>query len=201
MFKFYVFNWLKVKMNGILIPFVFYQDTKLSISKKCKLTLKGRVRFGTKLQKVSRNPISILFEENSQVKLGKGISFGAGLKIYVKKKAKFEIGDNTYFTCDSHIECVNSLKIGSDCAISWGVSIIDDDHHKIIYNGQSTNDQNSVIIGDKVWIGCNVTILKNTNIGDNCVVAAGTIVKGNFPDNVLIGGNPARILKKNVSWE
>ena len=58
-----------------------------------------------------------------------------------------------------------------------------------------------MVIGNKVWIGCNVTILKNTFVGNNCVIAAGSVVKGTFPDNTLIAGNPAKAVKQNVDWK
>ena len=46
-------------------------------------------------------------------------------------------------------------------------------------------------IGDNVWIGANVTILKNSVIGDNCVIGAGSVVKGKYHSNTLVVGNPA----------
>lgn len=52
----------------------------------------------------------------------------------------------------------------------------------------------TIKVGNNVWIGLNVTILKGTVIGNNCVIAAGSVVKGEFPDNVLIQGNPAVIV-------
>lgn len=55
--------------------------------------------------------------------------------------------------------------------------------------------KNKLIIGENVWIGLNAIILKNTNIGDNSIVAAGSVVKGKFPSNVLIQGNPAKIVR------
>ncbi|CAM4364096.1 hypothetical protein [Gillisia limnaea] len=54
----------------------------------------------------------------------------------------------------------------------------------------------SVIVGKNVWIGNNVTILKNSNIGENSIVATGAVVAGVFPSNVIIGGVPAKIIKK-----
>ena len=44
-------------------------------------------------------------------------------------------------------------------------------------------------------IGNNVTILKGTNIGENSIIGVGSIVKGEFPENVIISGNPAKIIK------
>lgn len=51
-------------------------------------------------------------------------------------------------------------------------------------------------IGNNCWIGAKTTILDGTIIGNHCVVAAGAVVKGIFPDNVIIGGVPARIIKE-----
>lgn len=50
-------------------------------------------------------------------------------------------------------------------------------------------------IGDDVWIGGNVTIVPGVTIGQNVVVAAGAVVTKDVPDNVLVGGVPAKILK------
>ena len=54
----------------------------------------------------------------------------------------------------------------------------------------------SVLIGDNVFIGQNVTILKGVKIGDNVVIGNGAVVTKSFPDNVIIAGNPAKIIKK-----
>lgn len=52
-----------------------------------------------------------------------------------------------------------------------------------------------MIIGKNVWIGNNVTILKNSEVGDNTIIAAGAVVSGKFPANVIIGGVPAKTIK------
>lgn len=52
-----------------------------------------------------------------------------------------------------------------------------------------------MIIGDDVWIGGNVTILPGVNIGNNVIVAAGAVVTKDVPDNCVVGGVPAKILK------
>lgn len=55
-------------------------------------------------------------------------------------------------------------------------------------------------IGNHVWIGLNVTILKGVTIGDGAMIAAGALVNRDVPANCLAGGVPARILKKDIEW-
>lgn len=139
-------------------------------------------------------------KEGSIATFGKNIYIGSDVEIFLKQGSNFEIGENTYFTGRSHIECENEIRIGNNCAISWGCTIIDSDHHMLYYDNKREKS-NSVRIGNNVWIGCNSTILKGTVIGNGSVVAAGSIVSGNFPEKALIGGSPAKIIKENIEWE
>ncbi len=186
------------------MPFKIWHTSKIKIRSTAQIKLGGRISLGNPDKKsavVSCLPINIYFGENSNINIDHSVSIGPGVNLIVKDSAKLSIGNNTYFTSDMHIEAVNSLSIGNDCAISWGVTIIDDDHHEM-HGTEKREQKNSIVsIGNKVWIGCNVTILKNTHIGNNCVIAAGSVVKGNFPDNTLIAGNPAKVVKQNIDWK
>lgn len=192
-------------LSGIYLPFKIWHKAGIKIRSGAEIKLGGRITLGNPDKAapiVSRLPINIYFGENSKIDIGHSLSIGPGVNIIVKDKAILFIGNSTYFTSDSHIEVVNSVYIGDDCAISWGVTIIDDDHHELITESDRKGSSNNfVTIGNKVWIGCNVTILKNTFIGNNCVIAAGSIVKGTFPDNTLIAGNPAKVVKQNIDWK
>jgi acetyltransferase-like isoleucine patch superfamily enzyme len=191
-------------LNGIFLPFKIYIDAIVTIRKNAKINLAGRLYIGppdSYLAKVSAVPANIYFGNNCNINFGKSISVGPGVNIIVKDNASLSIGDDTYFTSDMHLEAVNDIKIGKRCAISWGVTIIDDDHHEINYEGKKREQHSNVIIGDHVWIACNVTVLKGTVIGNNCIVAAGSVVKGVFGDNVLIAGNPGKVVRESVNWK
>lgn len=57
-----------------------------------------------------------------------------------------------------------------------------------------------IYIGNNVFVGANVSILPGTIIGDNCIVGAGSVIKGNIPENSIVIGNPAKIVGKTTDW-
>ena len=114
-----------------------------------------------------------------------------------KEGAEIYIGNNCRIN-GAYIHAQECIKIGNNCVIASGVNIIDSNGHVVLSLNRTIgrDEPKSIEIGNNVWIGLNSTILKNTKIGNNCVIAAGSVVKGIFPDNVLIQGNPAVIVKK-----
>jgi acetyltransferase-like isoleucine patch superfamily enzyme len=92
--------------------------------------------------------------------------------------------------------------MGSGSAISWNCSFLDDDLHQLQYDGRAAKTQDrKIIIGDCVWICCNVTVLKGVIIPNGCVVGSNSVVKSAFSEeNTLIAGNPARIVKRGIRW-
>ena len=136
---------------------------------------------------------------------GKAVIAG-GFSIRLDNCGIIEFGKN--FVCNSYcFFASNSLmKFGDDCVLGWKVNIRDADGHKIFYindnNEQEINTPRNVIIGNHVWIGANTDILKGTHIGDDCIIAYGTLLTGqcfNSP-NAIIGGNPPRVLKEKIGW-
>ena len=83
---------------------------------------------------------------------------------------------------------MSSVTIGKGTMFGPNVLVYDHDHNYKSANGISDNKfkVGNVKIGNNVWIGANTIILKDTEIGDNCVVGAGSVIKGKYPDNSLI---------------
>lgn len=89
------------------------------------------------------------------------------------------------------------VNIGDYCVITQGTIILTHDYsHSVLLKkyGKNIGDAKGVLIGDNVFIGMNSIILMGSKIGNNCIVGAGSLVTGEFPDDVVIGGNPARII-------
>ena len=71
---------------------------------------------------------------------------------------------------------------------------------KLVVQGRPRPRSEPVIIGDRVWVGTGATILAGTTIGDQAVVAAGSVVTSDVPGGTVVGGNPAHVISEDVSW-
>jgi acetyltransferase-like isoleucine patch superfamily enzyme len=133
---------------------------------------------------------------------GGSIIIGKGCRLDVAKDAYLNIGQHSFIQPFTTIIIQHGLSIGEFCAISWNCQFLDEDFHTIQYENQRKVKDNQIIIGDRVWIGSNVSVYKGAVIGNNSVVVSHSVVKDQFEEeNVLIAGNPARIIKRNISWK
>lgn len=113
------------------------------------------------------------------------------------KNAEIIIGDKVATNNNIFLCAANKISIGNNTLIGQGVVMMDFEAHGMAINERNKLGEIGVVeIGKNVWVGNNVTILKNSKIGDNTIVAAGAVVSGSFPENVIIGGIPAKIIKK-----
>ena len=93
-----------------------------------------------------------------------------------------------------------SLTIGAGTQIGWDVMMVDGNFHTIDYPGRKPRPP-GISIGRQVWIGARATILSGASVADGCVIAAGAVVAGCFDEpRTLIAGNPARVVRRDVSW-
>jgi len=127
-----------------------------------------------------------------------GFHRGGSIEIQARTSTSYiKIGSNVHTNNNIFICSCGQIIIEDDVLIGQGVTIMDFEAHGISpLKRHQIGQIGKVRIGKNVWIGNNVIILKNTQIGHNSIVAAGAIVRGSFPDNVIIGGVPAKIIKK-----
>lgn len=90
------------------------------------------------------------------------------------------------------------ITIGDDVTLSNKVQILAHDDTTRIYTGYGRVGR--VVIGNRVFIGANSTILMNTKIGDDVIVGAGSVVTKDIPDNSVVAGNPARVIGKTSDF-
>ena len=120
--------------------------------------------------------------------------------IVARYGGEVEIGENCGIS-GSTIYAYKSIKIGNHTRVGANCKIIDNDFHPIEleYRHKGLNEEYArrapIVIGDDCFIGMNSIILKGTTLGNNVIVGAGSVVHGSFPDNCIIAGNPAKIVR------
>jgi acetyltransferase-like isoleucine patch superfamily enzyme len=120
-----------------------------------------------------------------------------GLNTYFKD-SEIIIGNNCNLN-GTMIHCNISVKIGDYCMFGPGTKIVDNDSHRIsidILERRKPAVRIPINIGNNVWVGMNSLILKGVKIGNNSIIAAHSVVTKDVPENVIVGGNPARIIKE-----
>jgi len=175
-----------------------YPRTALNIHKTAKIILNnGNLSLNRSWQK--RNYASSLFEmaENSKLIVNGTFDVYSGLYMSITKNAVLILGSG-YINNNLNISCFEKIEIGNGVVISENVTIRDNDDHFI---DDATKTTAPVKIGNHVWIGLRVTVLKGVTIGDGAVVAAGAVVTKDVAPNTLVGGVPAKVIKENVMWK
>ncbi len=152
----------------------------------------------------------ILANGEGIIKIGKNVNFGVryskdyytryGYLNARRKESCIEIGDNTWI--NNNITIISDgkkISIGKSCLIGTDVEILDSDFHdldpKYRFGGKNIL-KGDVVIQDNVFIGNGVTILKGVTIGKNSVIGNRSVVVNSIPENSVVVGTPAKVVKQ-----
>ncbi|MDC3073474.1 acyltransferase, partial [Prochlorococcus sp. AH-716-O13] len=149
----------------------------------------------------NRFETGLKIEYPKNLELGSSSYFGYGCKIYASEFSKVSIGSNCEFNSNVMINARGggSILIGNNVLIGPNVVLRSSDHafDKLQENitNQGMKDGN-ILIKDNVWIGSNCVLLQNITIGEGSVVAAGAVVTKDIEPYSVVGGVPAKVIKK-----
>lgn len=124
-------------------------------------------------------------------------SIAQPIEISVGNGAEVVIGDNVFINTGVVIAAKKKIHIGNRTIIGDQAIIYDTDWHGI--DGKEVHSK-PVEIGNHVWIGARAMILKGVKIGDNSIIAAGSVVPKNVDAGVIVAGNPAKFIRKTRGW-
>uniref|UniRef100_Q01XL0 Acetyltransferase (Isoleucine patch superfamily)-like protein n=1 Tax=Solibacter usitatus (strain Ellin6076) TaxID=234267 RepID=Q01XL0_SOLUE len=137
------------------------------------------------------------------IELGRCNALTSGCWLWPSKPASSDnrairIGESNYFNRDVMIDACGRIEIGNHNMFGPGVYITDSNHvmrpdQWITETGMAIG---RVVIGNGCWFGTRSTILKDVELGDRCIVAAGAVVTRSFPAGSVVGGVPAVLLKQ-----
>lgn len=149
-----------------------------------------------KIELLSRQT-KIKLQSNSTLKLGKHIVTDGHSTLIVSNGGELSIGNFVYLNEGCMISCKSKIEIGEGCKFGPGVMIFDNNHKYDMQSGVSDEHTSSpIVIGRNCWIAANAIILKGTIIEDNCVIGAGSIVRGHVQKGSIVTNSREMIIKK-----
>jgi acetyltransferase-like isoleucine patch superfamily enzyme len=134
---------------------------------------------------------------NARVRLGRWSWIGHGCKVRVHE-GELSIGAKTVFGQECTISVFQHISIGRECIVADRVMMIDFDHGMVEVERPIREQgiyKRDVNIGHNVWIGYGACFLRGVTVGDNSVIGTSSVVTCDVPDNAVVGGIPARVIR------
>lgn len=189
------FRHLRILFSGKKPGLIFF-------GKGVKISGTSSVNFGRMVQ--IGDHVNITAYGKQGLHLGNNVWIGSNS--FIKVSFSFNdpgefiyIGNNVGLGEFAHLGGAGGLTIGNDCIIGPYLSC-HPENHNFFDNEELIRKQGvtrrGIKIGNNCWIGSKVTVLDGVTIGDNCVIAAGAVITKSMPANSVIGGVPAKVIKK-----
>ena len=105
------------------------------------------------------------------------------------------VGEDVFINACCHFQDHGGVTLGDGCQIGHNV-VFATLNHELLPERRNVTHPAPIVLGKKVWVGSNATILQGVTIGDNAIVAAGAVVTKDVPANTIVGGVPARVIKR-----
>jgi acetyltransferase-like isoleucine patch superfamily enzyme len=204
---YYNFRYLPLD-EAVYLPLMFAK--RVSVSGNGKWILGGyddiskvKIYIGYKaLNWMDKKAETVIYNAGMLVVRGNTIFIGSGSAIEIEEGATLTLRDGFNITGRATIICRDEIEFGSDTLISWDTLFMDSDAHMLRELNGASNFDNPIRIGNHVWIGSKCTVLPGTRIADHMVVGCNSLAKGVYDQSeCVIGGIPAKIIKKDVKWD
>lgn len=159
-------------------PWIYGKNLIVNVLRKTRY---GRRFHAAIVQSYDRLRVEIT--DDGAVTLG-ACGQGRGDTFLIAAGGRITIGEHVYLGPECYIAAMEAVSIGDHCKIGPYCSITDHDHD---FRGdmESNYRKAAITIGAHTWIGANCTIVKGAHIGAHCVIAAGSIVRGEVPDGTM----------------
>ena len=140
--------------------------------------------------------------DNNHIVIEAGAKFDGPCFVTLEGNSVLSIGCNSGIRGVSFVLKDANISVGRNCMFSYGIIVRNNDAHKVLdINGSITNAAQDMKIGDHVWLCENCAILKGVTVESDSIIAYGAVVTRNCPPNSIMAGNPARVVKDNISWK
>ncbi len=154
-------------------PMTAIYDLRVNLGSQCRVFIEGGGRIAA---------VEVLGHFGAEFRIGKGTGFTWGARLYAHEAGKILIGRN--------------------CLIAGQVLFTVSDMHSIqsLDTGERLNPAADIVLEDQIWLATDVKVLKGVRIGSGSVVATGSIITRDVPQNCLAAGVPARVVRERIKW-
>jgi len=188
-------------IRGCKVVFCFRKPKGMILGKGVTFFNISKINWGKFLRLGNQVYVSALSKNGIQ--FGNNVSIGAFSRVIVSTSLnnignRIVIGNNVGIGEFAYLGGAGGLEIGDECIVGQYLSCHPENHNyedlEIAIRHQGVS-RKGIIIGKNCWIGSKVTILDGVTVGNGCIIAAGCVVTKSFPENSIIGGVPAKLLK------
>jgi acetyltransferase-like isoleucine patch superfamily enzyme len=151
----------------------------------------GTLQFGVQWPGRFHRESHLVVRRRGTLHIDGDFSIYSGATVTIGKGATLTLGSG-YINGDASISCFVDVRFGKGMAAGPELMLIDDDRHQL---SGTRGTAGPIVIGDHVWLGSRVTVLKGVTIGDGAIIAAGSVVTKDVPAGELWGGVPARAIR------
>lgn len=189
-----------MRMGGIISV-----GNNVVLEEGVRLTCEGFSKIYIGDNSVIRSGTSIICANNSEVHLNNRVDIGINGNITVGGQSRLVVGEKTDFDQNIEMRVLNNSEviIGEDCMFSYDIKLRGDNGH-LLYDINTKKDistRKNVTIANHCWIGMGAFVMAGTNLGESCVVGAGSLINNQFEPHSLIAGTPGKVIRGEVGWE
>ena len=145
----------------------------------------------------------LTLEGHCRIRIGRNCQL-ADIEVYAAEGSELDIGDDAAFTCRSRflMHEPSSITIGARCLIASDTILMTSDMHAIhdMDSCERINPARAITIGDDVWLGGEVVVMKGGTIGAGSAIGFRSVVVGTIPPGCVAVGTPARVVREGIFW-
>jgi len=199
-FQFFMIQFWSI-IRGLRMIFLFRNPKGMLLGKRIHFFNLSKIKWGKFLR--LGNDVYISALSTHGIEFGDHVSIGAFSRVIVSTSLnnigeRIKIGNNVGIGEFAYLGGSGGLEIGDECIVGQYLSCHPENHNyenpEISIRLQGVT-RKGIKIGKNCWIGSKVTILDGVEIGNGCILAAGSVITRSFPDHSIIGGVPAKLLK------